>query len=338
MPLLSAFTPCGLLALESTPSEAQQIYDQLVASLGKPGENYSVVLGSREDAWCYATAKALAVAHLTLKHAGLQIDPSCVFEYMADREQEWGITPPPFATLQERRGALAAAMILPRGARREAVTAALAALLVSDFVFYRTTQPSEIVNWPELLGDSPMSLQLPTTPNKLYRLAQPVSFDLGSPQAVRYGVLPNATVQPPLLVGDVVVVDAADVGRAERVTVTAVSATPATDRRYPAYPAVGAFTATFTKPHDIGLPLTTAAWPTWASTQRQNLIVVSPAAAVDPTKRLQIGALLEKVLRGVSTWAIVAQTSGTSLGGTAGPFLVGTSPLGATPLGAVAFP
>ena len=328
MPKLSAFTPLGVLRLQSIPSEARKIYNALAASLGKPGENYSIKTGTREDAWCYANAIAFAVAHLTLIHAGLQIKPDSVYEYLADREDEWGIVPPPNASIIERRGALAAAEILPRGARRESVTAALAALLVGDFVFYRTTKPSEIALWPNALGNQPMNLQLPTVPNKLYRLAQPVSFGLGSPQLVRYEFVPNATSQPALLAGDKLVVDAGNLGRAETVTVTEVGTGFA----------AGYFQATFGKPHDPRTVLSTAPWPAWASTQRSDLVVTSASAAVSPTKRLQIGNLLEKILRGVSTWQIAQVTSGGPSGGTAGPFFVGESPLGATTLGLVSFP
>ena len=112
MPLLSAFTPLGVLRLQGSPSEAQNIYNALIASLGKPGENYSVVKGSRQDAWCYATAIAFAVAHLTLIHAGLQISPLCVFEYLADRENEWQIVPGPNDTILQRRAVLASREIL----------------------------------------------------------------------------------------------------------------------------------------------------------------------------------------------------------------------------------
>jgi len=325
MPRLSCFTPLGLLRLQSTPSEGQKIYDALTASLGKPGENYALTPGSREDAWCYATAIALGVAHLTLLHAGLQIDPSCVFEYLADREAEWGLVPPPTATVLQRRAALAAAELLPRGARREAVVAALAALLPNDFVFYRTTKPAEIALYPAALGDQPQNLQVPTVPRKLFQLGQPISANLGTPQAVQYRYLPNETAQPVLLVGDKVVVDPDDLNRAEVVTVMAA-------------PAFGTFTATFQNPHNPGVVISTAPFPLWTSTQRSDLIVTSPAAAVDPTDRALIGNLLARILRGVSTWQVAAVTSGGSAGGTTGPFLVGESPVGATTLGMVSFP
>lgn len=324
MPLLSAFTPIGLLRLQSTPSEGQKVYDALVASLGKPGENYTVTAGTREDAWCYATAIELGLAHLTLIHAGRQIDPSCVYEYLADREAEWQIVPEPDATLLERRAVLASRMLLPRGARRGAVVDALAKLLGADFIFYRTTKPSEIATWPVALGDQPMLLATPAVPFKLYQLAQPISFGLGSPQFVSYGTLRDALVQPPLRVGDTLVVNPEDIGRAETVTVTGLMS--------------GKFQATFTNPHNPGSTLSTSPWPAWASTQRVDLVVTSATAAVDPTKRKQIGELLERILRGVSVWQVGAVTGGGPFGGTAGPFKVGVSPIGATPLGLIAFP
>jgi hypothetical protein len=326
VPKLSAFTKLGILRLQGRPSEAEKIYRSLVASLGKPGQNYTVERGSREDAWCYANAVAFAVGHLTLIHAGRQIQPSCVYEYLADREQEWGIVPPPDSSILDRRAVLAARELLPRGARREAVVAALTQLLLDDFVFYRTTKPSEIQTWPLAGGDQPMLLAQPGVPNKLYALLQPVSFNLGTPQPVLITIPPLVSPQPDLVAGDKLIVDPGNFARAEVVTVESVDSTNTS------------FVGTFNNPHDPGAVLSTAAWPAWVSTQRENLIVVSASAAVDPVKRQQIGALLERILRGVSTWQIAAVTSGSSLGGTAGPFKIGVSPLGATPLGMISFP
>ena len=57
MPRLSAFTPLGIFRLSAKPSEAQNIYNALVGSLGG---NYNVEHGSRMDGFCYALALALA--------------------------------------------------------------------------------------------------------------------------------------------------------------------------------------------------------------------------------------------------------------------------------------
>lgn len=319
MPLLSAFTPLGVLRLQSTPSEAEKIYRSLIAGLGK--DNYAVTPGSREDGWCYAMARCLAVARLTLIHAGKQIDPSCVYEYLADREAEWQIVPGPDDTILERRATLAARKLLPRGARREAVVDALQTLLGGAFVWYRTTKPAEIDTWPASAGAQPMNLQLPSVERKRLSITQPISIGLGSPQSVRYQLADAA--QPALLAGDELVVEPENPARAEPVTVLSLSAGP---------PAT--FRATFNGPHDTGCLGTTMPWPAWASSQRFDLVILTAAAALDPETRRKLNDLLQRLLRGVSTWGIVQETGP----GFAGPFVIGVSPIGATPFGIVTFP
>lgn len=320
MPLLSAFTPCGVLRLQSAPSEAQKIYDALVASLGEPGENYAVTPGSREDGWCYAMARCLAVVRLALIHAGKQIEADCVTEYIGDREAEWQIVPGPTDTLLQRRATLKARKLLPRGARREAVLDALQTLLGSAFVWYRTTKPNEIVTWPLNGGDQPMNLQLPALERKRLSITQPITVGLGAPQAVTYQMADAG--QPALLAGDVLLVQPENLARAERVTVASVSALG------------GTFTATFHGVHDTGSLATTAPMPIWVSSQRLDLIVLTAAAALDLETRRKANDLLQRLLRGVSTWALVGETSP----GMTGPFILGVSPIGPTTLGTVTFP
>lgn len=313
--LLSAFTPCGFLMLKGGPSLAETIYNALIASLGG---NYDVSRGSRMDGWCYALAMQLAEVRLTMIHAGLQISPPCVTEMMADREQEYGIVPGPYDTLETRRLVLAARELLPRGARREAVVDALSTLLGVSFVWYRTTKPAEIDTWPARLGAQPMNLQLGSVPRKRIVITQPISIGLGAPQSVSY-VLADAG-EPAVLIGDHIVIQPEMIARTETVVVTAVTSTH--------------FTATFNNVHDDGSTGTTAPFPMWESNQRHDVIIVAPSVAVDPEWRRKINEILERILRAVSTWAIVA-TSGP---GVAGPFILGTSPIGATPFGTVMYP
>jgi hypothetical protein len=317
VPLLSAFTPLGVLRLQSLPSEAEKIYNALVAGLGDG--NYAVTPGSREDGWCYAWARCLAVVRLTLIHAGKQIEADCVTEFMGDREAEWQIVPGLNDSLITRRLTLAARKLLPRGARWEAVVDALSTLLGSDFVWYRTTKPAEIDAWPAGgAGAQPMNLQLPAVERKRIVITQPITLKLGSPQFVTYQ-LADPT-QPALLVDDELVVQPENVARAERVTVTAVTPTN--------------FQATFNGVHDSGCSATTMPWPAWTSSQRVDLVILTAAAALDPETRRKTNDLLERILRGVSTWGLVQQTGPN----TAGPFTLDLSPLDATPLGTITFP
>lgn len=315
MPRLSAFTPTGLLRLSAKPSEAENIYDSIIALLGG---NYDVSKGSRMDGWAYALSRVLGVARLTLIHAGLQIAPPYVSEMMGLREAEWQIVPGPSDSMPTRRATLAARELLPQGASRQAVIGALQTLLASNFVWYRTTKPSERATWPAALGDQPQNLVLHTVERKRLTITQPISVGLGSPQTVTYALADAG--EPALLVGDKLLVEPTDLVRAEVVAVTAV--TPTT------------FTATFHAPHNMGSTGTTMPFPAWVSTQRSDLVIVSPAAAIDPETRRKIGDLLERMLRGVSTWQIAAQTGP----GTAGPFLIGVSPIGATTFGLTTFP
>ncbi len=313
MPVLSAFTPCGQLVLSSKPSHSALVYKMLIGSLGG---NYKVQKGSREDAWCYATAMRLGYARYLLEHAGYQLQPLKVTEMMGHREWEYGIVPGQDDSLYTRRQVLAAREKLPRGARREAVVDALTTLLGADFLGYRTTAPAEIVNWPLNLGDQPMNLQRPTVPRKLIRITQAISTGLGAPQEVTYSGVDLGEGAP--LIGDKFVVEPEIPARAEVVTIEFVGEN---------------ITATFNNPHDANCLATTQPYPMWTGTQRANLIFVSMSASVDPEKRRKINELLERILRGVSTWAIVGADPGPPP--VAGPFILNFSPLTATPFAAL---
>lgn len=304
----------GQLVLSSKLSHSALIYKMLIGSLGK---NYKVTKGSREDAWCYATAKRLGYVRYLLEHAGYQLQPLKVFEMMAYREQEYGIVPGQNDSLYERRQVLAARELLPRGARREAVVDALSTLLGSDFLGYRTTLPAEIVNWPTSLGDQPMNLQLPTVPRKVIRITTAITTGLGAPQDVSYSPVDLFTF--PISAGDKFVVQPENPYNSETITVSAVGEL--------------SIVATFNKPHPPNVLATTQPYPMWCGTQRASLIFVSMSASVDPEKRRKINELMERIARGVSTWAIVGAVPGPPPA--AGPFVLNQSPLTATPFASV---
>lgn len=89
--------------------------------------------------------------------------------------------------------------------------------------------------------------------------------------------------------------------------------------------------AKFANAHDIGASLETRNFPWLRSQVRTNLFVVKAAVAADPETRRRIHELARKLLRGVSTWAIVRDDCNTV------PFTLGTSPLGAAPFATVAY-
>ena len=314
MPLLSCFTPCGMLTLSSEPSHAQPIYETMIASLGGA---FKVTQGTHIEASIYARAMALAELRYLLEHAGGQVTAAGLDEMLGLREEEYEVVPGPADTLAERRAVIAARKLLSRGARRESIEGALSALLGSLFVGLRACPPAEILNTPTTLGDQPANLQLPTVRRCLYRLTTAISTGLGAPQSVAFTAVDPPGAVP--LVGDVIVIEPEIDGITERVTVTAVAGST--------------LTATFTNPHTAAALATSAPYPYWTGTQRASLIFVTDAAAIDPETRRKLNELLERMMRAPSTWAIVQGT-----GASAGPFTLDASPLDATPFDALTIP
>lgn len=339
MPLYSAFAPYGMMAYSSKPTHAESLYRSMVKGVGnEPGSDeakgtLSTAEGSRMEAKIYADAMALARARYVLEHAGAQVFPEQLVEMLDVREKEYGVTPGPRETVDERRDAVAAAFLLPRGAAKTEVENALLTLLGDRFVAYRPTPTSEAAQWPTALGDQPQNLQLPSVPRKLIRLTEDVLSGLGAPQFVRYErFVPDANPSAPLhslLIGDVLVIDGGDLDRVETVTVTDLSF----DEPIFEGPIYATFQATFNNPHNAGVPGTTAPWPLWVSTKRHNLIVLTEEAALDPDARRKVNEQLRKQLRGVSTWQITAESSPGSM--MLGPFTVGGGKLGITTIGKI---
>jgi hypothetical protein len=81
--------------------------------------------------------------------------------------------------------------------------------------------------------------------------------------------------------------------------------------------------ATFNNPHSAGALASNMAYPYWLSTKRFNLVVLEATAAADPETRRKINELLDRMVRAVSTWAIVQEDPGAA--GHTGTFLADTS-------------
>lgn len=333
MPILSAFTPCGMLTMSSLPSHAETIHGALVKS---QGEAYRVngELNVRQDAKLYAQAMGLARAQYALQGAGNQQFAAKAWDLFPVLEAEHGLVPRPSDTLAERRGALAARMLLPGGASQVNVQNALTALLGDDFIAYIPTAVGDEVLYPTAIGDQPMNLQLPSVLRKLVQIEPAVTTGLGFPQSVVYQDLladpapDTISAVPILLVGDHVVVGPDDNGNTETVEVEASSVFVIDELNYELR-----FTATFNKPHPAATLCSTMPYPFWASTKRHSLVVLSATAAADAEARRKTNDLMQRIARGVSTWDVAGETSPGS--GVAGPFTVGGGLLGITPIGAV---
>lgn len=317
---LSAFSPLGALKLSGREAPAKAMY---LARIRAMVDAYDTSEGSRQDCTAFAQAMIEAGANEYIKRAGEQRVPSKTWDMLPTRETEYGLVPYPHDTVAERRAAYLAWRRLPAGSNYPNVRQALADLLGADFVALRTTKAAELVVYPSTCGVSPMNLQAPTVPRKIAVTGAAVSL-LGS-VGIHYTMAdqvadPFGRYVSDLLVDDVLVIDPGKLGIEERVTVTAV--------------VDGVFTATYTKPHDVGALCITQPYPMWTSNQRHATIVVSAAASVDPEKRRKVDDLMSRYARVVSTWQIVEGTSTT----TAGPFKVGEGLIGITPIVALSLP
>lgn len=324
MPLFSAFTPFGAgFCFSGAPSHGETIFRAMLSTLGAPTESLSTEEGTRMRAWCYATAMHLARVRYTLEHAGYQLDPLKVCEMLALREGEYGIVPSPYDSIDDRRATLAARLLAPKGAAFNTVLTALALLLGMELRGYVPTPFIDAVVSPVNCGDQPMNMPPAAVLPKLFRIAQPVVSDLGSPQWIRYELtevppIPdqqNPTLPPQnLLVGETVVLDVGNNARHERCEIFGLRELT---------PGVLEMWLIPTLPHDDGAPCTNFQYPWWNSSKRYNLIALEASAAADPETRRKVNELLARMMRGVSTWSIVQEDP--SNPGHTGVFLADTS-------------
>lgn len=331
----SIFAPLGLFKFSSKPPEAKVIFDASVSALGGSGAYGKIEKGTRLEASLYAKSIRKAVIRLLLRRAGEADLPSRVHpELFPIREAEHGIVPPAGADYASRRRALIEAAKIPSGGHRFEIETALRSLLGSGFVFYRTIKNSERVLYPAWMGDSPMNLKLPGVPRTLIKVTHTrgtngllpgISTINTSIEVLYTPVIPVSSEVPLFQGGEQLVVEPEISARCERVTVT----DGGVDSTYGPW-----LRAVFTHAHEPNAHATTSPFPFWVSNQRYALIVVKPEVASNPVLVSRIHALMRKLARAVSTWAVVESTGLN----TAGPFKIGESPLGYTPLGTITFP
>lgn len=323
MPLLSAYTELGHLELTSEPTLGERFHQALMAAMGG---QYSTEEGSRQEAHLYAQAMELATAAYCYRRAGAQADPATVLECLRYREAEHRIVPNLKSSIELRRRDLQFRSQAPKAPTRANMEAALQILLGDDFLSLGTTAPGSAAIYPDTtLGqDQPLNLVAPETPRRILSFVDAVTT-LGVPVTVEYVSTygeerdEDDVLQPNLLVGSTMVVSPDVPALMERVEIEACEVDPAP----PAVPTRTLLTATFTKPHPAGAIATTQPWPYWISTQRHFTVYLTEEAAEDPEKRRRVHALMQRMVRGVSTWDIAAG---------AGPFIVAQSKLGLTPM------
>lgn len=311
MPAFSAFTAFGHLAFSSRPPYGEQIYKEMVKSLGS-GANYSDDFDSLVAARLYMWAMALSRCKHEIERLGHQWDPRRALEGLPSLEREFGLVPERTATIAERRAEVVVAARIARGASRVNVEAVLSELFGSDFIAYVTTATADAVTSPAVASETGV-YDRPGTQRGAFETLDPVLVN-GAPTTVRCQLVAgNAET---LMVGRRFVIDSGSYSRTEAVEVEAVST--AGD--------IITITATFTRPHSRGVMLATGRHPNQATSKRQNIFWLSDTAAANAKKRRRTHRAAHRLLRGVSTWCVADDS---------GPFQVGVGRLGITTIGAL---
>jgi hypothetical protein len=297
MPLTSAFTIAGHLEASSRKSHGENIYHALINSLG---EQYSTEIGSRSEAWAYATSMALARVRYTADRVFNQMDPRLALELLPIWETKLGSIPGFADTIYDREFALYAIKQRARIGRRAAIESALTDAIGTDFIAFRVHEPDEVTSYPAD-PSTPGNWIRASEPAKVVRLYGYVAV-LGQPIWVRYARVDETLVDEPLIAQENLFVSANNIGLAETVLIE--------NTRYE--PDVS-FRATFTKSHDIGDICTTGPMPYWISTRLHYLIVVTQAAAESRELRRKVHSVMRQMARGVATWDIVPADDDTTI-------------------------
>jgi hypothetical protein len=269
----------------------------------------------------FAEAKCLGMAREQLERAANQANPWWCNELISKRETDYGIVPSPTAKLRERQAELAASMAASGGERMDALRDGLTALLGDGLI---AIVPQDIGSggqfpswWP------PWNPAHPIRPCNFvplgadFKLVRLTTITLSGTAGYEY----VAGDVAPLIAGEKLVIGPSDRGLTERITIESVTATTFT-------PVIG-----FAYPHEIGTYCTTATIPYWESGRRFIFVVCTDDVLVDNTLMQRANKYMRRAVGNACQWSLVA-SSGT---GTSGPFTIGESLLGQTPISTVTY-
>jgi hypothetical protein len=318
----SDYAPFGLLRFGEDSSPAERIYQAYVDANPR-----SAADDPHQTASWFARAMGQAASLRALERAKNQHRLSKVSEMLDRQEADYDVTPSHTDSEHDRRARLLALAKVASGGSRGNVVGALKELLGDDFLSLHTIPVGGAETWPASPASGPTNCRAANVKPREVRLTMPASLVPAGPAPIEvtYENADTSRDDEILVAGDIVVVDGGNLAIAERVEVEAVSDSNG----------VRAFTATFTKPHAEGAIVTTVDWPMQWSTNAFTFVVVTSSAAVDQVKRQRTHALMHRMLKGASQWAIVSPSSPGAL--TAGPFVLGVSPLGAAPIAQFTF-
>lgn len=314
--------------------------DMLVNSGGET--NYDVGSGSFALARMWANAHLFAEAQWYVEKVAEQVSPTKADLLIGQLEWEYGVIPPPGATILERQTELAWVAKSSGGATRGNIESLLTAALGADFVAFVTTSVADMIR-PDTREDNH-----PLDPPPYYRQngqwdapkSLPGVFELthGSSRGIVSGDPASKPIRLRSLLGDAqisngqkVLFDVGDYARTESLQVTVISS-PANNT---AHPGEYLLVAQPLFPHSKGSLAQVGRVPNLPSTKRHNYVVLTAAAAVDATKRGKVNRIMRRLMRGVSTWDIVPENSSGS--GDSGPFTIGSSLIDVTPIQGITY-
>lgn len=318
----SAFAGGGL-RFTSKPPAAESIYESLRESWGS-------LFTDDEDAAInvetFAQAKTLGLAAETLQRAGNEANPIYCTELLPKLEIDWRTNPSPSTTMHERRGLLAAAMAVKGGDSIESLTAGLQGIIGSGLLTI-IQQPVSGTWGGGGVYPAPVDLQdvdggpgLFAPAGTRYKSIQLNEAVYRPFQAVVYRYLDGDEL--PLVPGDRIIIAPGHFGRMETVTVLSATA----NAGYPG--SLQIFWANFRLPHDPDDIATTMARPVWTSYRRFLHVVVSDEVLRNRPLCQRCDEFMAKTAGHGVQWALVAASGN----GTTGPFTIGMSNIGETPI------
>lgn len=319
-----SLAPYGLLEYSDEDNPAEQIYDQMRSAAGA-----LVVDDTIGEALIHAKALCLGLAVAELRRIGKQVDPAFIApELIAIRELQVGIVASPYATMTERRAAVAIKENVSKGGAYSNIVSQLQLALGSDFIAYRPIKKEESTAIPEDPDETTGNWLDPRTARagKLFQTVSPITT-MGSPVWVEYTTVDGALTYDNFVIGETIVVDPGDETRCEVVAISDIDDTTDPPK----------IEAEFRNTHAAGALLSNQYFPAQSCDKRHSLIVVTAAAAANGALRNRVDEVMRGVARGVSTWTIVPGESDAE-SGTLGPFRVNQGRLGITPIGSIDYP
>ena len=315
----SAFKPFGLWQF-TDDVVAQNIYETLRASMSRAFQANDITEFFSEegeesddvDADLYATAIQVAAAVLELRQAGVEMLPSKMWQTLRTNERDLGITPTVGQTVADRRAIVGTALLAALGSSRPRLEYLLERTLGADFVGLATETAGGGTSVPA--DEETGILYTPAGQDfAVMRLTGPASkraLEFVKFELVR-GTMPQK--------GSLLLVDPEDRVRAEVVEILNYSYVAPDWYVY----------ADWTQPHDPGTVCTTGSWPLIETTQRHMYVMLSQNALTDTELLRRADLIMQKTVRGITTWSLCVENSPGS--GVSGPYTF-ASPLGLTPM------